>query len=147
MPDEDIEDTYDIRPAEEAQIVNFQEDNPWLARLYIGDYQAGFEFPLTPATLPPLLDQLTAVAVAQKVPSQWPGLSVSEPEEQQEEQAEKSAVGRAAHATAQWTGNAAKTVSGKKMVDKAWDHPTGRKILVGAFAGIVLLSIIFWIWF
>lgn len=146
MPDEDIEDSYDIRPAEEAQIVNFQEDNPWLARLYIGDYQAGFEFPLTPVTLPPLLDQLTAVAAAQKVPAQWPGSSAPQLKAPQENQPQKSAVGRAAHATARWTGNAAKTVSGKKMVDKAWEHPTGRKILIGSFAGIVLLSIIFWIW-
>jgi hypothetical protein len=132
----------EIRPADEALVVNFDEADPWLSRLYIGDAHSGFEYPLTPSTLPPLLDQLTSVAAAQRIPSQQSSTSPNTPPAK-----EKSAIGRTVGATARWTAGAAKTVSGKKAVDKAMENPRGRKIMFGVSAVLALIILVIWIFF
>lgn len=132
----------EIRPADEALVVNFDESDPWLSRLYVGDAHSGFEYPLTPSTLPPLLDQLTSVADAQKLPSQWTG---NPPESAPAKS--KSVVGRTVGTAARWTTGAAKTVSGKKAVDKAMENPLGRKILFSVSAVLALIIIVVWFFF
>lgn len=136
----------EILPADEALVVNFSETDPWLSRLYIGDAHSGFEYPLTPSTLPPLLDQLTSVAEAQKLPSQWAGTPPETPPEAPHTK-HKSAAGRAVGAAAKWTAGAAKTVSGKKAVDKAMDNPLGRRIIFGVSAVLALIIAVVWFFF
>lgn len=131
-----------IQPADEALVVNFDETDPWLSRLYVGDAHSGFEYPLTPSTLPPLLDQLTSVAEAQKLPSQWTGSPAETPPAKN-----KSAAGRAVGTAAKWTAGAAKTVSGKKAVDKAMDNPLGRRIIFGVSAVLALIIAVVWFFF
>jgi hypothetical protein len=128
-----------VFPAEHAWVDGYEPGNPWQARLCVQTPHGTFAYPLTPNTIPELLEQMVLVAQEQQgLPvgidaDPEPDAPASGPEDEDDQSlGERLQSGRAARMT------------GWAVVHDLWERedPTAR-IVMGAVVVVLLLLGIF----
>ncbi|MDX2679440.1 hypothetical protein [Streptomyces soliscabiei] len=125
--------------AERAWVDGYEPGNPWQARLCVETPYGTFAYPLTPNTIPELLEQMVLVAQEQQ------GLPVGFDEDPEPQSADAAAVDEEQQGlTARLQGGRAARMSGWSVVHDLWERedPTAR-IVMGAIVAVVLLLGIF----
>ncbi|MFE6779042.1 hypothetical protein [Streptomyces sp. NPDC057702] len=122
--------------AERAWVAGYKPGDPWQATLCLQSPQGIMTFPLTPNTLPDLLDELMQVAQEQLGVDLGPD---EEPAEADEEAQPAPAARPAGTEGNRWT-----RLSGWATVHDLWERedPTARIIMFVGVAALVLLGVI-----
>lgn len=124
--------------AEHAWVDGYEPGNPWQSRLCVQTPYGTYAYPLTPNTIPELLEQMVLVAQEQQ------GLPVgldAEPEpagpaEDAQDEDEQGVVNRL-------QGGRAARMTGWAVVHDLWERedPTARIVMGAVVAGLLLLGI------
>ncbi|MER6788418.1 hypothetical protein ABT330_28050 [Streptomyces sp. NPDC000658] len=125
--------------AEHAWVDGYEPGNPWQASLCVETPYGTFAYPLTPNTMPELLEQMVLVAQEQQ------GLPVGFDEEPEAPRTDDEAVEEDEQSlTARLQGGRAARLSGWSVVHELWERedPTAR-IVMGAIVVVLLLLGIF----
>ncbi|GGV05427.1 hypothetical protein GCM10010260_48260 [Streptomyces filipinensis] len=128
-----------IFPAEHAWVDGYEPGNPWQARLCVQTPYGIFAHPLTPHTIPELLEQMVLVAQEQQgLPVGIDTDPVPETPAADTEDEEEQSLGDRLH------GGRAARLTGWAVVHDLWERedPTAR-IVMGAIVVVLLLLGIF----
>ncbi|HSX96848.1 MAG TPA: hypothetical protein VLG91_05585 [Streptomyces sp.] len=126
-----------VFPADRAWVDGYEPGNPWQARLCVETPYGTFAYPLTPNTIPELLEQMVLVAQEQQ------GLPVgfdTEPDPEAEPGTAPANVEDDQEQPGNLHGGRAARLTGWALVHDLWERedPTAR-IVMGAIVVVLLL--------
>ncbi|MFE1921403.1 hypothetical protein ACFW91_02375 [Streptomyces asoensis] len=125
--------------AEHAWVDGYEPGNPWQASLCVKTPYGTFAYPLTPNTIPELLEQMVLVAQEQQ------GMPVGFDEEPQAPVADAESVEEDEQSlTARLQGGRAARLSGWSVVHELWERedPTARIVMGAIVVALLLLGIV-----
>jgi len=124
--------------AERAWVDGYEPGDPWQARLCVETPYGTFAYPLTPNTIPELLEQMVLVAQEQQ------GMPVGFDEEPELSSPDEEALEEEQQASASdiHSGRAAR-LTGWAVVHDLWERedPTARIVMGAVVVGLLLLGI------
>jgi hypothetical protein len=128
-----------IFPADRVWVEGYEPGDPWQARLCVETPYGIFSHPLTPNTIPDLLEPLVLVAQEQQGIAGGLDAAVEAPQPGDED-ADEDQEGQPAHPP----GSRAARMTGWTLVHDLWerDDPTARIVMGAIVVGLLLLGIV-----
>ncbi|MFD9394384.1 hypothetical protein ACFWBB_27720 [Streptomyces sp. NPDC060000] len=124
--------------SDHAWVDGYEPGNPWQARLCVETPYGTFAYPLTPNTIPELLEQMVLVAQEQQ------GLPVGIDDDSQPSPSDdEDDGGEQPHLGARLQGGRAARMTGWAVVHDLWERedPTARIVMGAVVVGLLLLGI------